>query len=66
VAPRAVDPAELERDVAAGRVVTLFRADGWSAPAGIWGRRSQPRYASNGSMVAGLGELFGGYVVPGW
>ncbi|MFE9692310.1 hypothetical protein [Micromonospora sp. NPDC005806] len=50
-APRAADQAELDRDLAGGRVVTWFRADGWSTDAGAWGRRPQPRYASEGWMV---------------
>ncbi|PSK65034.1 hypothetical protein B0E53_02990 [Micromonospora sp. MH33] len=49
-APRAVDEAELERDLAAGRVVTMARADGWQAGS-TWGRRPEPRYAEGAWMV---------------
>ncbi|MFI7214844.1 hypothetical protein ACIBP4_28890 [Micromonospora maritima] len=49
-APRSVDAADLERDLAAGRVVTLARAAGWE-DRGPWGRRPEPRYAQHGSTV---------------
>ncbi|GAB3082682.1 hypothetical protein [Micromonospora schwarzwaldensis] len=49
-APRSVDAAELERDLAAGRVLTIARADGWD-DSGPWARRPEPRYAQGGSTV---------------
>ncbi|MET8837101.1 hypothetical protein ABZV78_24745 [Micromonospora sp. NPDC004540] len=49
-APRAADEAELERDLAAGRVVTMARADGWQAGA-TWGRRPEPRYGEGAWML---------------
>ncbi|MFJ8579691.1 hypothetical protein [Micromonospora sp. NPDC093277] len=50
-APRTADRPELDHDLAAGRVVTWFRADGWAADNGGWGGRRRPRYASEGAMV---------------
>lgn len=49
-APRAADEAELERDLAAGRVVTMARADGWQT-GGMWGRRPEPRYGEGAWML---------------
>ncbi|MEU1688172.1 hypothetical protein [Micromonospora sp. NPDC005707] len=49
-APRGADEAELEWDLAAGRVVTMARADGWQTGGG-WGRRPEPRYAEGGWML---------------
>ncbi|MEU5531297.1 hypothetical protein ABZ744_30625 [Micromonospora chersina] len=49
-APRAADEAELERDLAAGRVVTMARADGWQT-GGTWGRRPEPRYGEGAWML---------------
>ncbi|MFI7071775.1 hypothetical protein [Micromonospora sediminicola] len=49
-APRSVDAVDLERDLAAGRVVTLARADGWD-DSGPWGRPPEPRFAQSGSTV---------------
>ncbi len=50
-APRAADRVELDHDLAAGRVVTWFRADGWVNEPGGWGQRPRPRYASEGEVV---------------
>ncbi|MFI2713418.1 hypothetical protein ACH495_25170 [Micromonospora sp. NPDC018662] len=49
-APRSVDAAELERDLTAGRVLTIVRADGWD-DSGPWGRRPEPRYREGGSTI---------------
>lgn len=65
-APRAADEAGLERDLAAGRVLTLTRADGWD-DSGPWGRRPEPRYASGGSTVVWArpdGQFRYAYVSP--
>ncbi|WBB76469.1 hypothetical protein O7602_13440 [Micromonospora sp. WMMD1128] len=49
-APRAADQSDLARDLAAGRVLTITRVDGWET-GGPWGRRPEPRYAPGGSTV---------------
>ncbi|MFE9656187.1 hypothetical protein [Micromonospora sp. NPDC006431] len=49
--PRQVGPEQLDRDLAAGRIVTFVRADGWDQEGGFWGRRPEPRYDSEGWMM---------------
>ncbi|MFG1673328.1 hypothetical protein [Micromonospora sp. NPDC049282] len=65
-APRADDEAGLQRDLAAGRVLTITRADGWD-DSGPWGRRPEPRYAEGGSTVVWArpdGRFHYAYVPP--
>ncbi|QLQ35958.1 hypothetical protein [Micromonospora robiginosa] len=65
-APREADETGLQRDLAAGRVLTLTRADGWD-DTGPWGRRPEPRYASGGSTVVWArpdGQFRYAYVSP--
>ncbi|MFI5834071.1 hypothetical protein ACIA5A_10390 [Micromonospora sp. NPDC051300] len=49
-APRADDEEGLRRDLAAGRVLTITRAEGWD-DSGPWARRPEPRHAQGGSTV---------------
>ncbi|MFC3502996.1 hypothetical protein ACFOOK_18705 [Micromonospora krabiensis] len=51
-APREVPVDELDRDLAAGRVITFQRTDGWNDDA-LWGDAPEPRYgADQGGVVA--------------
>ncbi|MGC4877858.1 hypothetical protein ACLQ26_16560 [Micromonospora sp. DT43] len=52
VAPREATAAQLDRDLAAGRVVTFQRASGWVDDDAYWGSRPQPRYDTRGGMLA--------------
>ncbi|MGN9811764.1 hypothetical protein ACTMSW_20685 [Micromonospora sp. BQ11] len=50
-APRQVDAAELERDLAAGRVVTWQRAEGWNDREFLWARQQpEPRANPQGEV----------------
>ncbi|MFI7606479.1 hypothetical protein ACIBTV_15265 [Micromonospora sp. NPDC049366] len=52
-APREVSVDELDRDLAAGRVVTFQRTDGWDDDSALWGHVPEPRYpADQGGIVA--------------
>lgn len=51
VEPRESTEAQLDRDLAAGRVVTYQRTDGWSDTA-YWGSRPELRPAERGGMLA--------------
>ena len=50
-APRQVPAEQWERDVAAGRVVTAQRADGWSVDLSFWGAQPQPNVGATGWLV---------------
>ncbi|MGC4814288.1 hypothetical protein ACLQ29_27480 [Micromonospora sp. DT228] len=52
VEPRESTQAQLDRDLAAGRVVTFQRANGWVDDDAYWGSRPRPQYAVNGWMLA--------------
>ncbi|RKN41379.1 hypothetical protein [Micromonospora endolithica] len=53
VTPREVDTADLERDLAADRVVTWQRAEGWSDDEFLWARRQpEPRPYPRGDVIA--------------
>ncbi|WBB68670.1 hypothetical protein [Micromonospora sp. WMMD812] len=52
-APREVSVSDLDRDIAAGRVVTFQRTDGWNDSTAYWGSAPEPRYgAEEGGIVA--------------
>ncbi|PZG18900.1 hypothetical protein C1I95_12635 [Micromonospora craterilacus] len=51
-APREVPAEQLERDAAAGRVVTAQRADGWTDEwPSFWGARTPPRVSQTGWLA---------------
>ncbi|MFF0232373.1 hypothetical protein [Micromonospora sp. NPDC005254] len=52
VAPREATAGQLDRDLAAGRVVSFQRASGWADDDAYWGSRPQPRYDPQGAMIA--------------
>ncbi|WP_328654242.1 hypothetical protein OG598_10565 [Micromonospora sp. NBC_00330] len=52
VEPRESTEAQLDRDLAAGRVVTFQRAQGWADDGAYWGSRPDLRYATDGGMLA--------------
>ncbi|MEU8183615.1 hypothetical protein AB0B85_09565 [Micromonospora sp. NPDC049044] len=52
VEPRESTEAQLDRDLAAGRVVTYQRADGWADDDAYWGSRPALRAAEQGWMIA--------------
>ncbi|MEU7611421.1 hypothetical protein [Micromonospora sp. NPDC049204] len=52
VEPRESTQAQLDRDLAAGRVVTFQRAYGWADDDAYWGSRPRLQYATNGGMLA--------------
>ncbi|WP_433549705.1 hypothetical protein ACQP08_16830 [Micromonospora zamorensis] len=52
VEPRESTEAQLDRDLVAGRVVTVQRAYGWADDDAYWGSRARPQYAENGGMLA--------------
>ena len=52
VEPRESTEAQLDRDLAAGRVVTFQRAYGWADDGAYWGSRPRPQYADDGGMLA--------------
>ncbi|MFC8850825.1 MULTISPECIES: hypothetical protein [unclassified Micromonospora] len=51
-APRASDVGQLEGDLAAGRVVTFHRGDGWQRRGAFWGATPNPGLGWQGPMVA--------------
>ncbi|MFC4017478.1 hypothetical protein ACFOW4_05900 [Micromonospora sp. GCM10011542] len=50
--PRQVPEEQLDRDLAAGSVVTFQRTTGWDDSDAYWGSRAQPRYATAGDTIA--------------
>ncbi|MCG5442664.1 hypothetical protein NIE79_000448 [Micromonospora sp. NIE79] len=52
VEPRESTEAQLDRDLAAGRVVTFQRAQGWADDGAYWGSRPDLRYAADGAILA--------------
>ncbi|MET8044148.1 hypothetical protein ABZU25_25185 [Micromonospora sp. NPDC005215] len=52
VEPRESTEAQLDRDLAAGRVVTFQRAYGWADDDAYWGSRPRLQYATNGGLLA--------------
>ncbi|MEW1589994.1 hypothetical protein AB0283_31605 [Micromonospora vinacea] len=52
VEPRESTEAQLDSDLAAGRVVTFQRAQGWADDDAYWGSRPDLRYASDGGILA--------------
>ncbi len=51
-APRESDVGQLARDVAAGRVVTVQRGDGWQRPGAFWGATPNLRPGPRGPTLA--------------
>ncbi|WP_144082820.1 MULTISPECIES: hypothetical protein [unclassified Micromonospora] len=51
-APRESDVGQLGRDVAAGRVVTVQRGDGWQRPGAFWGTTPNLRPGPRGPTLA--------------
>ncbi|MFG1919268.1 hypothetical protein [Micromonospora sp. NPDC048898] len=51
VEPRESTEAQLDRDLAGGRVVTFQRADGWADNGAYWGSRPDPRSSAHGWML---------------
>ncbi|MFG3643895.1 hypothetical protein ACGF3C_26880 [Micromonospora sp. NPDC047762] len=51
VEPRASTEAQLDRDLAAGRVVSYQRAYGWADDGAYWGSRPRVQYAADGGML---------------
>lgn len=52
VEPQESTRAQLDRDLAAGRVVTYQRANGWAGDDAYWGSRPELRPAEQGWMIA--------------
>ncbi|MEV1110693.1 hypothetical protein AB0I95_18970 [Micromonospora sp. NPDC049751] len=52
VTPREATAGQLDRDLAAGRVVTFQRASGWADDDLYWGSRPHLRYDMRGAMIA--------------
>ncbi|MFI6258532.1 hypothetical protein ACIBCL_20860 [Micromonospora zamorensis] len=51
VEPRESTESQLDRDLAAGRVVCVQRAYGWADDGAYWGSRPRPQHATNGGML---------------
>ncbi|MCG5471292.1 hypothetical protein LADH09A_005278 [Micromonospora sp. LAH09] len=49
--PRESTEAQLNRDLAGGRVVSAQRANGWADDGAYWASRPRSQYASNGGML---------------
>ncbi|MGC5290978.1 hypothetical protein [Micromonospora sp. DT231] len=52
VEPRESTEAQLDRDLASGRVVTFQRADGWADDDAYWGSRPRLQHATDGGLLA--------------
>jgi hypothetical protein len=50
--PRQVPQTQLDRDLTVGNVVTFQRADGWDDGDAYWGSPPEPRYSTNGYLIA--------------
>ncbi|MFE0531433.1 hypothetical protein ACFW0V_27925 [Micromonospora parva] len=51
VEPRESTEAQLDRDLAAGQVVSYQRAYGWADDDAYWGSRPRPQYATGGGLL---------------